>query len=70
MQRVEHHIRPKSGEHLRDIAIHVDTAHLMAVFLQRIGHTIAAAQRYFALGGPAAHQDRDVEAFFLFGGHD
>ena len=46
MQCVKHDIGAKRGQNLRNIAVHVDTADLIAHFLKRISHAIAAHQRH------------------------
>ena len=58
---VEHDVGAYAGEHLRDVAVHVDGRHLMAQALERRDDILAAHQRHLALGGPAAHQHGDMQ---------
>ena len=60
VERVEHDVGLCRGKPLRDIAVHVDARDAMAARFERVGDAIAAHQRHFALGRPAAHEDGDM----------
>ena len=61
MERVEDDIGRSFGKTLRDLPVHVDARDPMAARFQRLGHALAAHQRYRPLAGPAAHQDGYVQ---------
>ena len=61
VEGVKHHVRLHRGEHLGEVAIHVDAGDAVAEALQRIGDAGAAGQRHLALGRPTAHENGDVE---------
>ena len=61
VERVEHHIGPRLGQPRGDVTVHVDPGDAVAERLQCLGHTRAGGEGDLALGGPAAHQHRNVE---------
>ena len=62
VERVEDDVGLELGEARGDVAVHVELGDVRpAALAQRRGDALAAGQRDFALGRPAAHQDDDVE---------
>ena len=66
VERVEDDIRSQSGQHLRNIAVHIDAAHLVAHFFKRISNAIAAHQRNRSFVGPATHEDCNMDRLTHF----
>ena len=61
VQDVERHVGLDGAEHGRDVASDIDLGDAVAAdLLQRLGASLAGAQRDLALGRPASIEDRDV----------
>ena len=60
MQHIERDVGLGGGQRRGDVAVDVDRRDAIAAAGERIGAGLAGAQRDFALGRPAPHQDGDV----------
>ncbi len=60
MEHIERDVGFGGGQRRGDVAVDVDRRDAVAAAAERVGAGLAGAQRDFALGRPAPHQNGDV----------
>ena len=60
VQDIKRDIGLDSGQRRGDIAADIDRRNAIIAAAERFGASLAGAQRYFALGRPAPHQNGDM----------